>query len=273
MQGSATCCCPTTMRHGSAATQSGCRQVQRLGGLNPIMQAAGQPAADRPGVRQSAAPQPMPIGTTSNNKTEEELAAEGVQDHRGLAHRVPVARRGAQDAGELRAHRHRRAQRGPVAEFKSSSATSWARTAASPARSTRGRPGQQVRAVQNCFPDPAGGENIHNGSYPLGARHHLQAQDPPASGRPEHIPGAIERVLREGPRQIFEDQVPGGRQRPCASAPCTRTGSATWTWSASTSSRPACPEDFADIPDDESFVVPAMLEMINDTVVKAAINP
>lgn len=245
------------------------------GGLNPIAQAMANPQPTGPGFAKGAAPQPIPVGTTSNNKTEEELAAEEaskiIEDWLIECQWHAEVRKMLENSARIGTG----VLKGPIAEFKK-----FQRNVMGPDGSItrevyqKAVPVSKCVRVQNCFPDPAGGENIHNGSYhwelgTISRRKIRQLLDDPS-----YIPGAIERVLREGPGKIFEDQVPEDEQE------AVRIGAVYPYWIGYMDlerkhliAAGVPEEDFADIPDDELFVVPAMLEMINDTVVKAAINP
>jgi hypothetical protein len=125
---------------------------------------------------------------------------------------------------------------------------------------------------RNCFPDPAGGEDIQKGSYhwefdQIGARalHKLKKD-------PTYIPELIDQVLKEGPKKDgsshpdttdFDSMNLVGVMYPI------------WYFYGDVDREvlmaAGVPEE--DFPDEEMFTFPAMVVMVNDTVIKATLTP
>lgn len=122
---------------------------------------------------------------------------------------------------------------------------------------------------RNLWCDPAAGEDIQKGSYVwerdnIGTRALRALKDDPS-----YIPELIDQVLREGPNKVNADRD--------TSAHSVEVGQTYPVWyfygdlDRETLLAAGIPEE--DFPDDGDMALPAMVTMVNDTVVRAAFNP
>lgn len=252
---------------------------QPPGGMTPVASAVAAPTLPGPGFASTppGAPHPpMPAGVLRNDKTEEELAAEEaskiIEDWLIECQWHAEVRKMLEDAAKIGTG----VLKGPVPELRK-----FQRYTIDPATGQRSRetyekavPVSRRVRPQNCYPDPAGGENIHNGSYHFEAGTISRRKLRKLLDDETYIKEAILQVLKEGPGKIYEDSAPEDEQE------AIRVGSVYPIWyiycdveRKDLVAAGVPEEDFEGFPDDESFYIPAVLEMVNDTVVKAGINP
>ena len=253
------------------------------GGMQPIAAAAtGAAQMPGPGFEQQAAdpnaPAPaMPLGVASTTKTEEELAAEEatkiIEDWMIECQWHAEVRKVIESAARIGTG----VLKGPIPEYRT-----FSKVERDPITGAtmivRGRkmvPVSRCVRAQNCYPDPAAGDDIQKGSFhfeydQIGERSIRNLLDDET-----YIREALISVLREGPNKAYADDNGSPEDQEAV-----RLGSMYPVWyfygdvtrkDLEAAGVPA--EEFSDEQDDESFSIPALITMFNDTVVKAAINP
>jgi hypothetical protein len=126
----------------------------------------------------------------------------------------------------------------------------------------------------NIFPDPACGENIHEGDY-IFERDHMSARQVRGLKKlPGYIPGQIDRVLKEGPDKVNTDVDPRDKSAK------SRGRYTVWYFYGQltreemqaidmAAGRPAHDDNDADLASERYVIV----TLINDSVVRANLNP
>lgn len=132
------------------------------------------------------------------------------------------------------------------------------------------KPASSVVSCWNCYPDPQCGENIHNGAF------HWERDDitPKAlrdlKGTPGAIDAQIDECLKEGAlRPEVESSTRGGADR----TPTEETLYEIWYYHGNLEREDleAAGCDCAD--EKQDIVIPVVMTIVNDRVVRAALNP
>lgn len=140
-------------------------------------------------------------------------------------------------------------------------------------------PSSRWRDPWNIFPDPACGENIHNGDFLLDRDFLSQRQVRDLKDIPGYIKSQIDKVIKEGPGGPGKDEDLGAGGSPDAAKAKGRFE--VWyyygslkksemgvVWAAAGKST----KELDDLPADKSEVY-AIVTLINESVVRATINP
>lgn len=129
----------------------------------------------------------------------------------------------------------------------------------------------------NIFPDPACGENIHDGSYIFERDHMSARQIRKLKSLPGYIGDAIDQVLDEGPNKAYRsetDRGPGSKRDKDRFEIWYFQGTLTKeemrAIDMASGRDPYTDEDAENDKRDEVFVI---VTLINDTVIRATINP
>ena len=126
--------------------------------------------------------------------------------------------------------------------------------------------------VWNCYPDPACGDNIHDGQFFVEHDQMVEKQVVALKGQPEYIKGAIESVLEEGPRG---DMVAGMALTPHESQDLSAARYHVWYYHGFLKREDVLAMDCMCEEGDEiaNVGVPVVVTMINSTPVKAHLSP
>lgn len=127
-------------------------------------------------------------------------------------------------------------------------------------------------SVWNCYPDPACGDNIHDGQFFIEHDLMVEKQVLDLIDQPGYIEEAIRKVIEEGPRG---DMVGGMADRPHDSLDLSAARFHVWYYYGYLTREDVIALGCACNPEDEiaNVGVPVVVTMINDTPVKAHLNP
>lgn len=120
----------------------------------------------------------------------------------------------------------------------------------------------------NCFPDPACGENIHNGSYFWERDFLTKRQLRELRNMPGYIAEQVDRCLREGPYQATAEY------KPTPETESEKKGRYEVWYYHGIAEREDLQAAGVELDEEQDEVfVPAMVVMVNNHVIKAALNP
>jgi hypothetical protein len=120
----------------------------------------------------------------------------------------------------------------------------------------------------NCFPDPACGENIHNGSYFWERDFLTKRQLRDLRNMPGYIPEQIDKCLREGPHHATAEY------KPTPETESEKKGRYEVWYFHGIAEREDLQAAGVELDEEQDEVfVPAMVVMVNNHVIKAALNP
>ena len=119
----------------------------------------------------------------------------------------------------------------------------------------------------NIFPDPACGESIQNGDHLFEVDFFSKKQLRDLKGQPGYIRSAIDKVLEEGPNKSSEDDSgkPGKR--------FTDNRFPVWYYYGNVTREEMMAAQSVGVTDKSPETMYAIVTMVNDTVIRAAINP
>jgi hypothetical protein len=120
----------------------------------------------------------------------------------------------------------------------------------------------------NFYPDPACGECIHNGAYVFERDMMTGKRLEDFIGMKGYITSEIEKCLAEGPASVKESD-----QRNLNTEAARKSQFEVWHYYGSVTAGElrAAGVDVGDAPENKSF--PAMIDMVNDRVIRASLNP
>src|ERR1035437_6597256 len=118
----------------------------------------------------------------------------------------------------------------------------------------------------NIFPDPACGENIHDGEYIFERDYLSEKQLRKLKDNDDYLPDQIDKVIVEGPGKIYED---GGSY----SEKKTKKRYEIWYQYGTLKRSEFAVANEAALTDVSGDTVNAIVVMVNDTVIKAVLNP
>lgn len=125
----------------------------------------------------------------------------------------------------------------------------------------------------NVYPDPACGENIHDGAYLFERDYLSERQVERLKGEPGYIGPQIDKVLKEGPNKANEDDDRG------SASTASRDKAARFeVWYYYGTLKPEEVRAISEaagknVPADDDKSIYVIATLINDTVIKATINP
>lgn len=131
------------------------------------------------------------------------------------------------------------------------------------------KPGSKWIDPWNFFPDPACGENIHNGSYTWERDYLTKKQLRDLKGTPDYIDDQIDKCLAEGPQRASSEYKP----TPDVITDPEQKGKFEIWYYHGTAEREDLEAAGCDCEDQVDPHVPAMVVMVNNRVIKAALNP
>jgi len=133
-------------------------------------------------------------------------------------------------------------------------------------------PGSRMTSVWNCFPDPACGDDIHKGQFFVEHDQMVEKQVRDLIGQPGYIESAIVSVLGEGPLQT---SAAGLVAPPFESQDITARRYHVWYYYGFLKREDVMAMQCTCDPNDEikNVGVPVIVTMINNTPVKAHLNP
>jgi hypothetical protein len=133
------------------------------------------------------------------------------------------------------------------------------------------KPGSRRVSYWNLYPDPACGENIHNGSFVWERDDIARKQLEALRGVPGYIDFQIDACLREGPSKATKEV-----QHPEPNGTYTDKGDQYEIWYFHGNLTPDQLDAFGVKVDEEErakLSLPAVMTMVNNHVIKAALNP
>lgn len=130
------------------------------------------------------------------------------------------------------------------------------------------QPGSKWVDPWNCFPSPDCGEDIKNGSYFIERDFLSGKQVRELKKEPGYIKEMIDKVLEEGPNKSIQEG-----KNPSISTVMKQMQFEVWyyTGQVKRSELESAKADLAGVPEDQS-VIPAVITLINDSVVKAHVS-
>lgn len=139
------------------------------------------------------------------------------------------------------------------------------------ATETKAKPTSKAVSAWDFFPDPACGENLHNGSYVFERDYITARQLRKLAKDPEYDAAAISLVLEEGPRKRGRDD---NRQRdfPGETRLTDSDVFEVWYYYGDLSREDLEATGMEDLPDGETHMA-AIVTMVNDRPVKTVLNP
>lgn len=120
---------------------------------------------------------------------------------------------------------------------------------------------------RNLFPEPSCGESIHEGSY-VWERDSITAKQLRDLKGLDYLDDQIDHVLKEGPGKKYAD----GQPVPNGTAEASEKYEI-WYFHGSVDREDMKAAGIEDLPDEGDVSIPAIVTMVNDCVIKAAINP
>lgn len=132
------------------------------------------------------------------------------------------------------------------------------------------KPSSKDVSVWNFFPDPACGENIHNGNYVFEVDYLTAKSLRELKGTPGYISDAIEKVLAEGPNGDTSEN--GFIRNPNRPRVTEKDLFAVW-YGYMAVEKSDLEAAGVDVDDLESGSIHAIVTMVNNTVIKACVNP
>lgn len=133
-------------------------------------------------------------------------------------------------------------------------------------------PESKPLSVWNAYPDPACGDNIHNGQFFVEHDQMVEKQVADLLSHPGYIAEAVQSVIEEGPKNDF---AAGLAQPPHESQDESAKRFHVWYYYGFLKHEDALALKCECSPEDEipNVGVPVIVTMINDTAVKAHLNP
>ncbi len=126
-------------------------------------------------------------------------------------------------------------------------------------------------SVWDFFPDPAGGENIHEGGYVV-ERDHLTARQLRRLAKdPEYIAAGVRAALEQGPKKRARDDRQA-RDYPGETRASDTDVFEVWYYYGDIEAADLEALGMNDLPEDQTHVA-AIVTLVNDEIIKAAINP
>lgn len=132
-------------------------------------------------------------------------------------------------------------------------------------------PTSKAISCWNLFPDPACGENIHNGSYILERDYITARQLRKLAKDPEYNADAVREVLKEGPKKRGRDDRQA-RDYPGETRLTDSDVFEVWYYTGDLAREDLEALGHSELPEDESHFA-AIVTTVNDRIVKAVLHP